>query len=410
MFSITLLLTSFLNPGLITAISAILINAETGAILYEKNPHELRSPASIVKIATCAYAIEKRGDQLDVVIETPQDCIGAVSESEKVRLKYSQPAHWLVKDASHIGMKRGELFSFKDLLYGMMVASADDASNVIAHFVGDGSITNFMIDLNQWMKNLGCTNTTFLNPHGLYHPKQRTTAYDMSLIAKEAMKNSLFRELVKTTKYPRPKTNKQESTMLVQTNHLLRKGKWYYPYATGIKTGKIEHSGFGLVSSAEKDGRSLIAVVLGCKERSDTFKESIQLFEAAFNEVKENKILFEKGVQVYTKEIPGTGKVTTMLNSDIVIPYYKSEEPILTAMLSWNEFSPPLLKGERIGTITIHDENKQIVKEVPLLVYDIEEKSYINQLLDNAHSMTWKILGGSILLILLIGFAYRFTR
>lgn len=409
MFSFLIFLSYLVDPGLITAISAILINGETGAVLYEKNPHELRSPASITKIATCAYAIEQKGDMLDVLIETPQDCIGAVAESEKVRMNYSQPSHWLVKDACHIGMKKGEIFSLKDLLYGMMVASADDASNVIAHYVGNGSIPSFMQEMNQWVAGCGCKNTTFMNPHGLYHPRQRTTASDMALIAKKAMENALFREIVKTTKYLRPKTNKQESTTLVQTNHLLRKGKWFYPYATGIKTGKIDHSGYGLVSSATKDGRSLIAVVLGCKERSNTFKESIQLFESGFSEPKFEKLLLEKGPQNYTVDIPGIGFITTMLQSDVIIPYYKSEEPTFTANFSWDEFTPPLLRGERIGTITIVDQNNQLVQEVPLLVQEIQEKGFFSQMMDNAHSLTWKILGGIIILSILILFAYRFT-
>jgi D-alanyl-D-alanine carboxypeptidase len=400
----------FIDPGYISAISAILIDAQSGKILYEKNAHELRSPASVVKIATCAYALQQKGDMLDTLLSTPQECIGAVSESEKVKRNYSQPAHWLVHDASHMGLKKGEELTFKDLLYGMMVASADDASNVIAHFAGEGNINTFMDGMNQWIKSCGCSNTTFMNPHGLYHPKQRTTAYDMAFIAKEAMKNSFFRELIKTVKYTRPKTNKQESTQLVQTNQLLRKGKWYYTHATGMKTGKIEHSGYGLVASAEKDNRSLISVVLGCKERADTFKESIQLFEAAFNEPKVEKTLFEQGPQKFEQEFLGVGLVKTYLSTPLTVSYYASTEPTLTASLTWNDFAPPLLKGEPIAMITIHDQDQQLVATAPLLVHSIKEKNFFFKWMDQTGSLTWQLLGGGLILLILILFAYRFSH
>ena len=401
----------FLDPGPLTAISAILINAETGQVLYEKNIHESRSPASVVKIATCAYALQQKGDELETFVETPQDCIGAVSESEKQKKNYSQPAHWLVHDASHMGLKKGEILSFKDLLYGMMVCSADDASNVIAHFVGNGLIPQFMNDLNAWISSLGCQNTLLMNPHGLYHPKQRTTAYDLALITQEAMKNPLFREIVRTPKYQRPKTNKQEPSLMVQTNQLIRKGKkWYYPFATGIKTGKIAHSGFGLVASAEKNDRSLIAVVLGCKESDDRFKETIQLFDAAFNEPRLEKVIFEAGSQTFEKEFPDIGLIKTTLNQPLKISYYASEDPVFKASLSWKEISPPLLKGEPVAMLTVVDSNQNVLGTAPLLVHSVEQKNFLFNFLDPSHGMTWQIVGAAIILLILVAFAWRFSR
>lgn len=399
----------FISPGPLTAPSAILINSETGHILYEKNSHELRSPASILKIATCAYALQLKGDQLDTPIETPQDCIGAVAEGEKKKKNYSQPAHWLVHDASHMGLKKGEILTFRDLLYGMMVSSADDASNVIAYFAGDGSISHFMDGLNAWVRSIGARNTTFKNPHGLYHPEQRTTAYDMALIAREAMKDPLFKEIVKTVKYTRPKTNKQDSTQLIQTNLLLRKGKWHYPYATGIKTGKIEHSGFGLVSSAEKNDRSLIAVVLGCKESGDRFQETIRLFDTAFNEPKVEKLLFSEGKQSFTRQISGIGTIHTALTSPLKIGYYPSEEPHCTATLTWSEVKPPLLKGEQVALITLIDPHQKVLATAPLVVHSVKEQNFLLKFWDRTQ-LNWHIAGGALFLLILMAFAWRFSH
>ena len=113
----------------VKAEGAILINAETGAILFEKNSRQKLHPASITKIATAIYALNKSQDQLETMVTTEHDSIAWISEEAKRRSNYSQPAHWLEPGSSHIGLKKGEQLSFKDLLYGMMLASGDDASD-----------------------------------------------------------------------------------------------------------------------------------------------------------------------------------------------------------------------------------------------------------------------------------------
>lgn len=348
--------------------SAILLNAETGAILFEKNSRQLQYPASITKIATAIYTLHTHKEDLDTKITAEYDCVASISEEAKRRSNYTLPAHWLVPGSSHIGIKKGEELSLRDLLYGMMVASGDDAANVIAHYVSNGSIPDFVNGLNQYVKTLGCLSTNFCNPHGLHHPKQETTAYDMAILTKEALKNPFFREVTSTVRCTRPKTNKQEATTLIQTNKLLRKGAYYYPYAIGVKTGSGSPALNTFVGAANDGERTLIAVLLKVKEREDLWKDSIKLFEAAFNQPKVERIFFQEGKQSFQLNLEGAQQaVTTFLTQKISLSYYPAEEPLLKCQLVWDAVQLPIEKGQRVGELRLYNEKKEVVIQSPLL-------------------------------------------
>lgn len=350
----------------ITAESAILMNAETGKILYQKNPHEKLFPASITKIATCAYVLKNQGDKLDEVLTAEQDCIGSVTEEAKIRSKYKLPSHWLVTDCSHIGIKRGERMSRKDLLYGMMLSSADDASNVLAYNY-KGSIPEFMKELNAYLESLGCKNTYFNNPHGLHHPEHVTTAYDMAIMSCAALKIPHFQEIVSTVRYTRPKTNLQEPSVLLQTNKLLRKGELYYPRAIGIKTGWHSKASSTLVAAASENDRTLVAVLMNVKDRKVLFQEAIKLFDAAFSQPKMKKTLVRAGPQKHTYTPEGIKvAVPTYTSNDIAIAFYPAEEPQVRAYLAWKNLLPPILKGQELGAIQLKDEAGHLLGEAPL--------------------------------------------
>ena len=358
-------------PLTVSAESAIMINAETGAVLYEKKPHAKLFPASVTKIATAAYALELKGSDLSELMVADQDCIGSVTEEAKQRANYTLPSYWLVTDCSHIRIKKGEALTLKDLLYGMMVASADDASNIVAQKLGNGSIPNFMEKLNDYVKSLGCKDTYFNNPHGLHHPKHVTTAYDMALITKQALKNPQFREMVSTSRYTRPKTNKQESTILVQTNKLLRAGEYYYPRAIGVKTGRTSKAGNTFVAAATEGDRTLIVVLLNVKDRKDIFKDAIRLFDAAFNQLKIEKTVIRSGSQPHGYEIEGAEKlVQTYTLEDVTIAYYPAEEPKIKAYLQWDKLELPIKKGQRVGELHLKDAGQSVIKTVPLYAHE----------------------------------------
>lgn len=414
-FSLFLLGTLNATPLSVTvsAESAVLMNADTGCILYEKKPHAKLFPASVTKIATAAYALKVKGHELDEMIAAEQDCIGSVTEEAKQRSNYTLPSHWLVTDAGHMGIKRGEILSFRDLLYGVLVASADDAANVIAYTIGNGSIPAFMEKLNEYIKELGCKDTYFNNPHGLHHPQHMTTAYDMALIAKEALKNPVFCEMVSTSRFTRPKTNKQESTILVQTNRLLRAGEFYYPRAIGVKTGRTSKAGNTFVAAAIEGERTLIAVLLNVKERKDIFRDAIKLFDAAFEQPKTEKTLIQAGSQKYTLEIGDAEKaIKTYTDEDFTLSYFAAEKPKIKAYLQWDNLKLPIQKGQKVGSLQLKTEDHKMLKSIPLFAQEEVKGKWKFQFKNWVNNKGSKVLllVGFIAALLIVGYLFLFKR
>lgn len=374
-FLTTFILLTFIQLGLsasqlnleVSAHSAILMNAQTGAILFEKNSRQVLPPASITKVATAWYALKTNGERLDEIISARQEAIASVKEEAIRRSNYTLPPWWVEMGSSHIGIKRGEELSLRDLLYGMMLRSGNDAANVIAQYVG-GSIPNFMEELNEELKRLGFQDTHFKNPHGLHHPKHVTTAYEMAQLTRMALQDPVFREIVRTVRYTRPQTNKNASTIMVQTNQLLKSGKHYYPKAIGVKTGYHSIAQNNLIAAAEYNGRVLIAVLMKCKERSDTFVDARRLFEAAFNQPKVERTLIQKGAQKYVLNLEGAAKpVKSRTEEEVKIQFYPAEQPVIKCRLCWDEdVITPIKKGRRIGELRLVDNNEKVLKRIPL--------------------------------------------
>jgi serine-type D-Ala-D-Ala carboxypeptidase (penicillin-binding protein 5/6) len=350
----------------VQADSALLMNAETGAILYEKDSRKPQFPASLTKIATAAYTLNLRGNKLDKMLVAEHEAVAAVSEEEVKRSRYTLPSYWLTHGTSHMGIKKGEELSLKDLLYGMMIASAGDASNMIALYMG-GTIPGFMQEVNQYFKEIGCSQTHFKNPHGLHHPEHVSTAYDMAVLTKEALKHPVFRDIVKTVSYQRPQTNKQKPTTLIQTNRLLRKGKLYYPKAIGVKTGFTSIAKNNLVAAAQDGNRTLIAVLMHCNDRETMFVDAARLFNAAFKEKKQKNTLFATGLQKWELSLKGASKkIKTHLKKDVVFEYYPSEEPKLKCLLKWEEVSLPVQKGQCVGALVFENDEGITLRSEPL--------------------------------------------
>ncbi|KAF3361574.1 D-alanyl-D-alanine carboxypeptidase DacF [Chlamydiales bacterium STE3] len=350
----------------VKAQAAILINADTQAILFEKNAFTKHYPASITKIATAAYALHLKPDHLNNLISAEQESIASITEEAKRKANFTHPAYWIEIGSSHIGIKRGEELSFKDLLHGMLIATANDASNVIAQFAA-GSIPKFVEGLNQYIQQLGCKDTKFCNPHGLHHPQHQTTAYDMALVTVEALKNPIIREIVHTVRYTRPKTNKQGPTVMMQTNRLLRSGDFYYSKAIGVKTGKTSQANNTFVAAAQDGERTLIAVLLNVKERDDIFKDAIRLFDTAFNQPKMERMLVKAGKQKYSLQLDGADKpIKTYTKESASLTYYPAEEPKIKAYLKWEKRSLPVVKGEKVGELVLSNGDKNPYKVLPL--------------------------------------------
>lgn len=355
----------------IEAEGAILINAKTGAILYEKNAYEKAFPASTTKIATALYALNKCRNELGNKFVATRNCIASISPQAKKQSNYRSPPHWLETDGSHIGIKAGEELRFYDLLCAMLIGSANDASNVIAENV-EKSIPDFMEKVNEYLNGIGCQGTTFNNPHGLHHPQHFTTPYDLALMTQVGLKNPIFRRIVSTNRYECPQSNLEYERTILQTNMLLRNGSSFYSKAIGVKTGTTQAAGKNLVAAAEEDGRCLIAVAMGHRgARNNLYRDVTKMFESAFNEPKMRRFLLKKGVTDLTTKVVGARrKLKTVLPEGLYYDYYPAEECEVKAMVNWAIPSLPIRAGTQVGVVEVIDARGFMIQHTPLYAFE----------------------------------------
>lgn len=350
------------------------MNAETGAILYEKNAHEPRFPASVTKIATGLYALEKNGADLKTLVTLLPDYLKTISYAQKQEDFTKYPAHVLEFDGHNCRFKAGEVVPFELLLYGMMLESGNDAANAVAHHCS-GSVEQFMKELNQFLKTQGLKQTHFCNPHGLHHPQHVTTAYELAKLTQLALKHPLFKNMVKTVEVERPASNKNPATKIKQTNRLIKPGKFQYAKAIGVKTGYTAKAGYTLVAAAEHEGRVLIAVLLGYATPQQRFIDATRLFEAAFKEKKVTRCLLTKEHEQFHTQIPGAKRLLIAhLREDLTLSYFPAEEPKLSARLKWYPPKLPIKQGEKVGELSLLDSESMVLYQAPLFAsYDVEK-------------------------------------
>ncbi len=287
--------------------SAIVIEATTGTVLYEKNADEIRYPASITKIMTTMLALEYC--DLD---ETVTFSSNAVYLNEG--------------DTSHIARDIGEEMTLEQCLYAVMLESANECAYAVAEHVADGDYEAFIDLMNEKAAALGCTNTHFNNANGLPDEEHVTTCRDMALIAQAAIANSTFRQIISTTRYTIPPTNKHEDETNLNNHHRMinnYKGSQYlYEYAIGGKTGYTVAAGNTLVTYAEKDGMLLICVVM---KSTAQYADTINLFDYCFANyslynIVENETRFDD--ETTSSTLFGTAQAFAELDTDsyVVLP------------------------------------------------------------------------------------------
>lgn len=383
----------------VSAAGAVLINADTGVILFEKEGNTRFYPASTTKIATAFYALSKKGDQLEQPVIAPSDAVQVVQASHRQAPHSQYPSYRLEHDGSHIGIKVGEELSLEALLHGLMLRSGNDAANVIAGHIS-GSIPQFMEELNRFLATFGVENTHFNNPHGLYHPEHFTTPSDLAKIAQAAMRNSQFRAIVKKVTAVRPRTNKQEEAQFVQTNRLLKPGKLHYPKAIGIKTGYTFKAGNAFVGAAEHEGRTLIAVLMKCPNSESSFQDAVALFEAAFSEKKQVRTLFAKGYDAFATEIKGSKvPLSALLDQDLSIEYYPAEEPQCQMAVEWHPLKLPVVKGAWVGDVRLINAQGETMTTAPLFAANTLSKPWADVCLEYLRHPLCK--GGAFLFVIL---------
>ena len=295
---------SFADEVSLNSEAAILVEVSTGRILYEKNSTKQLYPASTTKILTAILVIENC--KLDEIVTVRESALSNI------------PSGYVT-----CNLQVGEKLTVNDLLYALMIPSANDAAYVLAEYVA-GSVEEFSTLMNDKAREIGCKTSHFVNPNGIHADSHYSTAYDLYLIANYAMKNETFRNLVATTEYTLPATEQypSEDRILQTTNELLNKNSrnYYYKNAIGIKTGYTSKAGNCLVAASSRDGLEFIAVVLNggtTKEGLNSrYIDSKKLFEYAYDNFTLTKII-EKGSVVQTIEIENGTKETK--NLDLVI-------------------------------------------------------------------------------------------
>lgn len=384
--------------------AVLLYEIHSGTTLYALNAHERNYPASLTKIMTCMLALEL-GNLNDVI---------TVSEAAVTGLQEA---------ASTSGLQAGEKLKLIDLLYCVMLESANEGCNVVAEYIA-GDVPSFVELMNEKAAELGCTGTHFVNPHGLHNEDHYTTAYDMMLIARKALENPTFRKIVGTSSHTLPKTNLQESRVITTTNKLMLNtpAGAYYSKASGVKTGFTTPAQCCLVSTADNGNIQLLAVILGAplieNEHGDwvyrNFPECINLFEYGFDHFKiatvastlypvaEVEVTQSAGAQAVA--LAPTTDVRTIINSD-----YDPKEILLDISLPSKTVEAPVEVGDILGHAKVTYRN-MILGEVDLAAITTVARSQISHNTDKTKAAIshnwWKWLVGILVAAFVLLVAY----
>lgn len=346
-----------LSPDQLYALSAVLMTQDKGEVIFEKDPDTIRYPASMTKILTVLLGLMfvEDLDQMVTVSET------AVAVPE---------------DSSTMYLKPDEEVRFIDILYGTMLLSANDGANVIAETVS-GDIPHFVELMNETAAAFGCTNTHFVNAHGYHDDNHYSTARDIAIIAREAMKNETFREIAGTVTYQIPRSNKQRArTITTKTEYMLtgteeKPNKYFYEYATGLKTGSHSHSGYCFCGSASKNGVDLISVVMFTGKRA-RWADTIKLMNYGFSQYMSvtpvelynmNPITIETSnystsdtnrgkIQLICKPEEGTGTVYIVSTQSDIRRMADNLKDTVLIQYTREDFQAPVTAGEQFGTMT----------------------------------------------------------
>lgn len=348
--------------------AGILIDSRTGEILYEKDAYTKYYPASTTKIMTALIVLENVSN-LKEVATVSYNAVFSIPSGYSTDL-----------------LKVGEELTIEDLLYALLVPSCNEAAVVLAEYVS-GNVESFATMMNTRAVELGCKNTHFVNPNGVHNEDHYSTAYDLALIAKEAMKNETFRKIVSTASYTLPSTNKYDriDRNLITTNNIIKKSsKYYYENAIGIKTGTTTPAKNCLVAAATKNGIELIAVVLHA-DKVNSNNQSIRetdvknLFEYVFENFSDKTVIAKNGT-VQTIKVNGATKDTQNLNlvAENEIKALVTNDRVKqneNAEIILNEkIKAPIKQGEVLGVAKYNING--IEYETNLLAENDVEKSY----------------------------------
>lgn len=377
-----------------TAQSVVLADLETGKMIYSKNMDSKAYPASLTKMMTVFLAVK-------------------AVESGKVKLADKIPAYddclqGLTKDSSTANIKPGEVLTLEQLIYCALVASANEACNIIAEYLS-GTIAAFVDEMNAEASALGCKGTHFANPNGMPDENHYTTAYDLYLIAKEAMTHDLFASISNTQSYTVPGTNLSKQRVLYNSNALICAkgtygGGYIYDYASGVKTGFTSTAGYCLVSTAKKNGVHLMCVVMGCPSQTRTdgstkfcnFSDSITLYNWVFTNYKyytpytTDDLVTEVQVK-YAPADANTVNLRPEKDVSVLVPSATDKSAFDKQITIYDDPTAPVNAGQAMGELTLLVNGKAAatVKLLAATGVDMSQSQYFKGQLHNTFGHTW---------------------
>ncbi|GAB6087826.1 D-alanyl-D-alanine carboxypeptidase family protein [Alkaliphilus crotonatoxidans] len=318
--------------------AAIVMDVSTGRVLYGKNIHESMPMASTTKIMTALLAIENTTP--DHMVKIPPEAVGI--------------------EGSSIYLRANERVSMKDLLYGLMLRSGNDAATAIALEIG-GSIENFANLMNQRAAELGALHTNFMNPHGLHHDQHYTTVHDLALITQAALKQPLFKEIVSTRFWV---AERSEYKHFSNKNKLLTN----YEGGDGVKTGYTQKAGRCLVASATRNGMQLVAITLNDHDWFNTasklLDDSFKVF-TAHGATEKDQVLGNILVSNGTKK-----RLNVLADQALLLPLREDEMTKLNMILDMPDtIEAPIKKGQKLGSANFYLED-QLLGSISLIAQE----------------------------------------
>lgn len=349
------------TPPTVTANSAIVMDAETGQILFEKNANEKNYPASITKLMTALLAVENLNKE-----DTITFSLNAVYSIEY--------------GSSHIGIRENEVLTVDQALHGLLLMSANEVANGIAEKVS-GTMEAFAVKMTERAKELGALNTNFANPSGLHDDNHYTTAYDMALITKEAIKNPYFMEIMGHTTYEIPPTNiVTEVRYLAQQHKMLNEKKDANIYREDViagKTGYTVNAGHTLVTVARQGNRTLIVVLM--QSTADTmYPDTSTLIDYGFDNFKNvtlDQTVYQNTLQI-VEDGTAIGEAKLSITPFEVVMPVSAEQNLLTYNADIpTELTKTYAIGDVVGTLSVEYMGKKLrTVDITVQSIDIQEQ------------------------------------
>lgn len=394
-----------LDVPLVEASAYVVVERSTNTVLFESNSDQKLFPASITKLTTALVAIEHLKPE-DILTVQKEDIEG------------------LYKQGSSVFLKEGEQIPFSQLLKYLLIASGNDAANLIARTISGGT-KEFAELMTKKAQELGCTGTHYTNPTGLHDENHYSTAHDIYLIGMEVSKNPTLMEICGTAKLILPATNKHGESTFFSTNYLLspyKDNRYVYKGVNGIKTGWTGEAGMCLVSSANKNNLELLTVVLGAPKREDgslgSFTETTKLLNFTFENFKKDiyipatEPICEVKVSLASKD---KSNLVLTLSHDYedILPKDTNRSNISIVHLTDADIKAPIKKGDVLGNASITYDGK-IRKNIDLIAANDVERSqfaYIMDVVGNFFTGTlFKIIIGVLIALLVIILATRYIN